>query len=42
VADASIRALLDGYSRVSGKDRAKAVVRQLRAIERRGRYARVE
>ncbi len=42
VASASIVALLGGYATVAGKARARAVFRQLREIERRGRYARVE
>lgn len=42
VAGVAIEALFEGYREVSGDERAKSVLRQLRAIERRGRYARVE
>jgi TP53 regulating kinase and related kinases len=37
----AIGALLSGYSTEAGFSRAAAVLRQLRSIERRGRYARV-
>ena len=42
VAELALNSLFNGYTRVAGADRAKVVVRQLRGIERRGRYARVE
>jgi TP53 regulating kinase and related kinases len=42
VAQSGMASLLRGYCRVVGDRRAAAVLRQLRAIERRGRYARVE
>jgi len=42
VAQAALAALFRGYASVAGEGRARAVLRQLRAIERRGRYARVE
>lgn len=42
VADVAIAALFDGYQEVVGEKEAKAVRRQLREIERRGRYARVD
>ena len=42
VAAVATEALLDGYSDVVGGRRAGALLRQLREIERRGRYARVE
>ncbi len=41
VAQAAFRSLLDGYSARVGGERARTVVRQLRSIESRGRYARV-
>lgn len=37
----ALEALLRGYSDVVGPARSRAVTRQLRSIERRGRYARV-
>lgn len=42
MAKEALEALLDGYAEVRGEQRQRAVVRQLRDIERRGRYARVE
>jgi TP53 regulating kinase-like protein len=42
VAETALSSLLKGYAGVAGEVRRRAVVRQLRAIERRGRYARVE
>lgn len=42
VAAPAMDALLRGYGEVAGERSLKAVVRQLRQIERRGRYARVE
>ena len=36
-----LRALFDGYGAEAGELRSRAVLRQLRGIERRGRYARV-
>lgn len=42
VAQSALASLFEGYGEVAGEERTKAVVRQLRAIERRGRYARVE
>jgi TP53 regulating kinase-like protein len=42
VAGPAMDALLRGYGKVAGERSLKAVVRQLRQIERRGRYARVE
>jgi len=42
VAGVAIEALFEGYREVSGDEGAKSVLRQLKAIERRGRYARVE
>ncbi len=42
VAEPALSSLFRGYTRVAGGDRARAVFKQLRAIERRGRYARVE
>jgi Kae1-associated kinase Bud32 len=41
IAEPALSSLLRGYGRVVGEVRQKAVIRQLRAIERRGRYARV-
>lgn len=38
----ALRSLLDGYSSVVGPTRYSAVARQLKNIERRGRYARVD
>jgi Kae1-associated kinase Bud32 len=38
----AIRALSVGYEEVAGPRKARRVFRQLRAIERRGRYARVD
>jgi Kae1-associated kinase Bud32 len=40
-APAALEAIYEGYSKVSGGPKFKAVFRQLRSIERRGRYARV-
>jgi TP53 regulating kinase and related kinases len=42
VASVAVDSLLSGYARVAGERRAKAVIKQLRSIERRGRYARVD
>ena len=42
IAGPATDALLEGYAEVAGERRAAAVRRQLREIERRGRYARVE
>lgn len=42
IAAPALDSLFKGYERVAGRVRAKAVFKQLRAIERRGRYARVE
>jgi len=42
VAQPALTSLFRGYAGVAGERRAEAVFRQLRAIERRGRYARVE
>lgn len=42
VAQPALDSLFKGYGRVTGERRAAAVFKQLRAIERRGRYARVE
>ncbi len=39
--DAALKALTEGYESEAGARRAKAVMTQLRGIERRGRYARV-
>ncbi|MDG7010519.1 MAG: Kae1-associated serine/threonine protein kinase [Nitrososphaerota archaeon] len=41
VSKLALEALLKGYSEVAGATRSRAVQRQLRGIERRGRYARV-
>lgn len=41
VAAAALERLFEGYGEVAGSLRAKSVIRQLRSIERRGRYARV-
>lgn len=41
VSGEAMKALNRGYARVLGEARARAVLRQLRSIERRGRYARV-
>ena len=41
VSRAALDALFEGYSEVSGASKFRAVQRQLRSIERRGRYARV-
>jgi TP53 regulating kinase-like protein len=41
IAQSSLNAILEGYSSVVGPARSGAVQRQLRNIERRGRYARV-
>lgn len=41
VATVALQSLLDGYSAEAGPSRSKAVLRQLKNIERRGRYARV-
>jgi Kae1-associated kinase Bud32 len=40
-APSAVAALLSGYSAEAGEARCAAVLRQLRSIERRGRYARV-
>ncbi len=42
VATSAFEALEAGYAQVAGQKRARSVFRQLRNIERRGRYARVE
>jgi TP53 regulating kinase and related kinases len=42
VAGVATEALFDGYREVVGVKEAKSVLRQLREIERRGRYARVD
>jgi TP53 regulating kinase-like protein len=42
VAQTALDALLAGYAGAVGETRARAVFGQLKAIERRGRYARVE
>jgi TP53 regulating kinase-like protein len=42
VASLATEALIDGYREVRGTRETAAVLRQLREIERRGRYARVE
>ena len=42
VADLAIKSLFEGYTEVVGEKKAKSVKRQLREIERRGRYARVD
>ena len=41
VSSAAFDALVDGYMAVRGAAETRAVLRQLRSIERRGRYARV-
>jgi TP53 regulating kinase and related kinases len=41
IARAGMRSLLEGYAAVAGPARGRAVQRQVRSIERRGRYARV-
>lgn len=38
----ALEALFEGYAEIRGEEKQRAVVRQLRDIERRGRYARVE
>jgi TP53 regulating kinase-like protein len=42
VAGLATDALFEGYREMAGERAAKGVLRQLREIERRGRYARVE
>jgi TP53 regulating kinase-like protein len=42
VAKSALEGLFDGYGEVCGEKKLRAVLRQLRDIERRGRYARVE
>jgi TP53 regulating kinase-like protein len=42
VADEALEALFEGYGEVVGAAGLRAVLRQLRDVERRGRYARVE
>jgi len=42
VASPALASLFEGYGSVAGERRARTVLKQLRAIERRGRYARVE
>lgn len=42
VSEPALAALFQGYSTVVGQSRSKAVMRQLRTIERRGRYARMD
>jgi len=41
IASMALERLFEGYSDVAGVNSMKAVARQLRSIERRGRYARV-
>jgi len=41
IATVALQSLLDGYSAEAGEARSKAVLGQLRSIERRGRYARM-
>ncbi len=41
ISSMALERLFEGYSREAGVARMKAVVRQLRSIERRGRYARL-
>ena len=41
VAAGAMESLNSGYAAVAGESRLRAVLRQLRSIERRGRYARV-
>jgi TP53 regulating kinase-like protein len=41
IADSAVEALVRGYASISGAAKFKAVARQLREIERRGRYARL-
>ena len=42
IAQPALAFLFRGYAKAAGERRAEAVFRRLRAIERRGRYARVE
>lgn len=42
LANEALEALFEGYAEVAGERRFRDVTRQLRNIERRGRYARVE
>ena len=42
VAGSALKGLFEGYEEVVGGPRSRAVQSQLRSIERRGRYARVE
>ena len=42
VSQLALASLAEGYRKVAGGSRSRAVFRQLGAIERRGRYARVE
>ena len=41
VSSLALESLTSGYSAESGANRARAVMKQLRSIERRGRYARL-
>ncbi len=41
VAQRALKALFDGYGQTAGSARTRSVLRQLKSIERRGRYARV-
>ncbi|MDG6898284.1 MAG: Kae1-associated serine/threonine protein kinase, partial [Nitrososphaerota archaeon] len=41
IAGQGVEAMMRGYGSVAGDSRLKAVARQLRQIERRGRYARI-
>jgi len=41
VSTEALEAFNDGYAQVAGSERARAVLKQLQNIERRGRYARV-
>jgi TP53 regulating kinase-like protein len=41
ISSMALERLFEGYSREAGAKRMKAVMRQLRSIERRGRYARL-
>ncbi|MDA4124250.1 MAG: Kae1-associated kinase Bud32 [Thaumarchaeota archaeon] len=42
VSSLALTSLVKGYSTVAGPERCRAVIRQLRNIERRGRYARLD
>lgn len=41
ISSVALEGLLDGYSKEAGASRSRAVFKQLRSIERRGRYARL-